>query len=357
MALQIMSSAGRGPLPLVVHWGPDHPVGIELDFQLYETDDFDQAIQALGRFADLYAGGQLPEYSEAVDTITSWGEELFAYHTPEGQRTHRRDQGPPPSPTTSRSRLRQPRRLHSPRYARNITPTPTPGNALPHDFARGQLGSWNHPLVGTPFGEMLVLCLVLAAAVRLLSVITREYSWVDRLWSLCPAGYCVWVAASVDFDSTRLNLMAALVLVWGIRLTFNFARKGGYWKGGEDYRWGVLREGLGPIRFQGLNISFIAPGQMVLIWLFTSPVHQAWLWWDAPLTILDGLATVLFLACLAGETIADEQMWAFQQDKKRKLSLGEPVAEPFLSTGLYSYSRHPNYVCEMGIWWAFYLLA
>ena len=213
----------------------------------------------------------------------------------------------------------------------------------------------NHPLAGTPFGTALDLCLVLAALVWLMTAVTRECSWVDRLWSVAPPVYCLLVAAAADFDSPRLNLMAALVTLWGVRLTFNFARKGGYWSGGEDYRWPYVRERLSPIQFQLLNIFFISFPQMLLIWLFTSPIHQAWVGLDAPLNWLDAVAAILFLVLLLGETVADEQMWAFQQDKKRKLDAGETVEQPFLRTGLYTLSRHPNYFCEIGIWWVFYL--
>jgi len=37
-------------------------------------------------------------------------------------------------------------------------------------------------------------------------------------------------------------LMSAMISLWGVRLTHNFARKGGYKRGEEDYRWAVLRE-------------------------------------------------------------------------------------------------------------------
>ena len=50
-------------------------------YQLYEADDLDQANEALGRFADLYATGQIPEYRDIVDTIIAWGEEILAYHS------------------------------------------------------------------------------------------------------------------------------------------------------------------------------------------------------------------------------------------------------------------------------------
>ena len=50
-------------------------------YQFYEAEDLDGANQALGRFADLYATGQIPEYHDIVDTIIAWGAEILAYHT------------------------------------------------------------------------------------------------------------------------------------------------------------------------------------------------------------------------------------------------------------------------------------
>lgn len=215
----------------------------------------------------------------------------------------------------------------------------------------------SHPLTGTPYGAALELCVLLAVLAWLTSVVTREYSWVDRIWSLCPPVYCLMVAADAEFASPRLNIMTVLVILWGARLTFNFARKGGFSKGGEDYRWAAVRERIGPIGFQVLNLLFIALGQMLIIWLFTSPLHQAWLWRDTPLTFLDGLATAAFLVFFIGEWVADDQMWRFQRDKKRRNSAGEEVTRPFITTGLFACCRHPNFFCEMGMWWAFYLFA
>ena len=215
----------------------------------------------------------------------------------------------------------------------------------------------DHPLTGTPFGTALDLCLILAALVWLASVVTREYSWVDRLWSICPPVYCLVVAFGLHFASPRVNLMTVLVVLWGARLTFNFARKGGYQPGGEDYRWAVVRERTSPLGFQVLNLTFKSFGQMLIIWWFTSPVHQAAVRTGTPLGWLDFVAVTLFVALLIGETAADEQMWAFQQDKKRQVAAGEEIAVPFMATGLYRYSRHPNYFCEMGMWCVFYLFA
>ena len=195
------------------------------------------------------------------------------------------------------------------------------------------------------------ICLGFTLCTWLLSVITREYSWVDRMWSVAPPIYALWVAGSAGFGDARLNLMAVLITLWGARLTFNFARKGGYWKGGEDYRWAILQERMTPWQFQLFNATFISPFQMGLVYLFTSPLHLAWQGRGTALTIWDGALAAGFLSLLIIETIADEQMWAFQQDKKRRLAQGQPVTQPFFNRGLYRLSRHPNYFGEVGQWW------
>ena len=215
----------------------------------------------------------------------------------------------------------------------------------------------DHPLVGTPFGTTLDLCIILALACWLLSVITREYSWVDRIWSICPAVFCLLVASNADFALSRVNLMTLLVCLWATRLTFNYARKGGFQPGGEDYRWVHMREGIAPHWFQVLNFVFIAPGQLLIVWLFTAPIHHAWTAAESPLNWLDALATSLFALFWIGEAIADQQMWRFQQDKKARQARGLSIEAPFLTTGLFRFCRHPNFLCELGMWWTFYLFA
>lgn len=213
------------------------------------------------------------------------------------------------------------------------------------------------PLVGTPFGTAFILCVAIAALCWVLSLVTGEFSWVDRVWSLAPPAYCLIVAADLNFGSARVNIMTVLALMWSVRLTANFAVKGGYQPGGEDYRWAYMRGKLSKVQFQLLNVTFICPGQMAIILLFTSPIHQAWVHIDQPLGWLDYLAIVAFLVLLAGESVADAQMLRFQRNKRRLRDAGLEVERAFMDEGLFRFSRHPNYFCEMGMWLVFYLFA
>lgn len=178
----------------------------------------------------------------------------------------------------------------------------------------------------------------------LTSVITKEYSWVDRIWPIIPIVY-MWVFAyGANFANPRLNLMAILVTAWGARLTFNFARKGGYAPGGEDYRWAILREKMSPLVYQIFNIFFIVIFQNALLLAITLPanlVENS----STNLNTADGAFALAFVGFLIFEFIADQQQWNFHQAKKAGKASG------FLTTGLFSISRHPNFFAEQAQWW------
>src|SRR5580693_3676196 len=112
-----------------------------------------------------------------------------------------------------------------------------------------------------------IACAVLAALCWLASLVTGNSSQVDRLWSIAPALYVAWFAACAGFRDPRLDTMAVLTALWGVRLTYNFARKGGYRAGSEDYRWPILRQRLPPALFAVFNLTFIASYQNVLLLL------------------------------------------------------------------------------------------
>jgi len=209
---------------------------------------------------------------------------------------------------------------------------------------------------GTPYFGLLPVVGGIIVATWLLSIVTKNYSWVDRLWSVLPPIYVGVVAAQLHFADARLNLMTALTTLWGARLTYNFARKGGYDPREEDYRWAVLRARLGPTKFQLFNATFIAPYQNVLLFLMAAPAHTAWTH-QSPLGPLDVALAILFVVLLVGETVADEQQWRFHLAKAAAKARGETLDPAFCTTGLFRFSRHPNFFCEISMWWVVYAFA
>jgi steroid 5-alpha reductase family enzyme len=126
----------------------------------------------------------------------------------------------------------------------------------------------------TPLVAVLIIAAVVCAFTWITSLITKEHSWVDRLWSIVPVVY-VWVfAAFAGLADARLNVMAILVTLWGARLTFNFARKGGY-SGTEDYRWPILRARMTRWQFEIFNLLFIVLYQNAILVLITLPALTA----------------------------------------------------------------------------------
>lgn len=187
-------------------------------------------------------------------------------------------------------------------------------------------------------------------------VITRNYSHVDRLWSVLPPVYViVWMTEF--YLNTFFMAGAILVILWGIRLTANFAIKGGYAfsfeKGfyGEDYRWEVLRQKI-PNRFlfELFNLFFISSFQLGLVFLITLPLYYVGTA-DVDMNATRYGLLALFAGFLIWETIADMGQLryykrrsdpAFAQDKRIQLG--------FNTYGLWRISRHPNYMAEMAQW-------
>jgi steroid 5-alpha reductase family enzyme len=202
-----------------------------------------------------------------------------------------------------------------------------------------------------------IVALVICAFCWIASLITKDTSWVDRIWSIVPVVY-VWIfAIGAGLSDARLDVMAGLVTLWGARLTFNFARKGGYaGLGGdhEDYRWAVLRGRMSPVAFQVFNFFFIVLFQNAVLLLIALPAYTAYQHRGTAFGAPDIVLTVLFLLFLAGETTADQQQWNFQAWKRAETAAGRDPSPRFVQTGLWRLSRHPNFFFENAQWWTIF---
>lgn len=213
--------------------------------------------------------------------------------------------------------------------------------------------------------DLILIYLVTASLCFLVSSITRNYSQVDKLWSIMPIVY-VWVICFQSGFEPRLMLMAGVVTVWGFRLTYNFSRRGGYklrfWEGEEDYRWPVLRskpEFAAGWKWLLFNLLFISFYQMALILLMTLPALRSF--GGGPVTLVDYLIAGVAIVFIIIETVADQQQWNFQSEKHRLLESGEPLPDKyrrgFVDHGLWGLVRHPNYASEQSIWIVFYFFS
>lgn len=199
-----------------------------------------------------------------------------------------------------------------------------------------------------------------------LSELTKNYSQVDKIWSIVPAVYA-WQMAYTDGFSDRSLLLASLVTIWGLRLTLNFARRGGYswkfWEGEQDYRWAIVREKFGFSKdwmWSLFNLFFISLYQNGLIMLMTYPMLFT-LGDNSPISVAEILVGALMIGFILYETVADNQQWKFHLDKHAFVAKtgkhGSEFEDGFNQRGLWALSRHPNYFAEQSIWVTFYLFS
>ncbi|MDX9938684.1 MAG: DUF1295 domain-containing protein [Sphaerochaetaceae bacterium] len=213
--------------------------------------------------------------------------------------------------------------------------------------------------LANPLVTVGMITALTAAVSFLFGLFTNDYSWTDRLWSTSPVAYA-WIYAAAGGFSTVVTLAAILVTLWGVRLTYNFARRDGY-TGGEDYRWPILRTRIGnPVIWQLFNLLFIAVYQQFLFICFTLPLYVIARETDPGLSVGVIGAAVLLLTFLVLETIADQQQFVFQQSKHGHLPRLEDFEDDYLrgfrTSGLFAISRHPNYLGELGVWWSAYIM-
>ncbi len=214
--------------------------------------------------------------------------------------------------------------------------------------------------------NLMIVMVAVSLACFVLGEITKNYSQTDKLWSIMPFFYVLYAAYASGWQP-RLVLMLIVAAIWSLRLTYNFNRRGGYswkfWTGEEDYRWTVLRQEpflQGKIRFTLFNLFFICLYQQALVLAFTLPTIVA-MHSDKAVEIFDIVLAVIMVGFIAIETIADQQQWIFQNEKYRRKNVGEPLnveqTSGFISSGLWSKVRHPNYASEQSIWIVFYLFS
>lgn len=204
------------------------------------------------------------------------------------------------------------------------------------------------------------LCCTVAGCF-LAGLTTRNYSQVDRLWSVLPPVYAlIWL---IEFYKNPVYIVPALlVVIWGSRLTWNFHRRGGYlWKKGkgftgEDYRWPILKEKIpNRLLFELFNLLFISFFQLTLIFLFTLPLY--FLGETAHvLNIADIILYLAFAGLLFMEFVADQQQYNYHSSKKTQKNKDARFLLGFNTYGLWKYSRHPNYMAEIGQWIVLWLL-
>jgi steroid 5-alpha reductase family enzyme len=201
------------------------------------------------------------------------------------------------------------------------------------------------------------MIITFVAATILLSVVmtgawalqraTGNSGWVDVVWSfgLGLAGLILALVPGISDPSTRQIVVAVLIALWSLRLGLHIAQRSMH--GPEDARYAALRQEWGPNfekrLFIFLQVQAAAAALLGLSMMLAAHNPAPW-----P-RFLDFAGIAVLLIAVAGEGVADEQLRRFKANPANKGRVCD--------TGLWNWSRHPNYFFEWLGWIAYPLLA
>lgn len=200
------------------------------------------------------------------------------------------------------------------------------------------------PVICAVVPGLLGVSLLLALA-WLIQLRTRNAGVVDTLWSWSLGGLGVWFAWAGTAPLQLRALLALMAGVWGFRLGLHLLMRNhgqpedGRYKRFRD-QWGAQanRNLFWFFQLQGVFSMLLALGFIVVAW---RP--------DTPGPLLIAAASLVWLVSVIGEAVADRQLERFKRNPDN--------AGQVCRSGLWRYSRHPNYFFECLHWIAYLLLA
>jgi steroid 5-alpha reductase family enzyme len=196
-------------------------------------------------------------------------------------------------------------------------------------------------------GVALAAVLIFMAIAFIIGQRLRRYDVADIAWGLVFIIIAVSVFSYGGAHTVRPLIIGALIAVWGLRLAaqifIRFRRKNE-----EDHRYVVLREQYAkhPILLPYLKI-FVVQGLLALV--ITMPMTVSSVTSPSGLNYLDAVGITIWILGFFFETLGDAQLAEFLNDHRNKGKL--------MMTGLWKYTRHPNYFGEVSQWWGIGILA
>jgi steroid 5-alpha reductase family enzyme len=190
-----------------------------------------------------------------------------------------------------------------------------------------------------------IAIIIFALSGWLLSLIRKNVTHVDSMWSLFLLISAFIYTLYLDHINLRVILVLFLLSVWALRLCLYLTWRN--WGPHEDHRYAAIRKNNQPhFWFSSLYIVFGL--QALLAWIISMPLFGA-IESNIAFNYLDVLGIVLFAIGFIWEVTADWQLSVFKAEPHNHGKV--------LDTGVWRYCRHPNYFGECCVWWGFYLIA
>ncbi len=192
------------------------------------------------------------------------------------------------------------------------------------------------------FGFLVIM--IQMTLLWLVSIRLKNVSIVDPFWGLGFVVVATFYFVKSPGDSLRAKLVLVLVAIWGVRLFLHLLIRN--WNKGEDYRYAQFRQDYGATRYWWFSFFQVFLLQGFLLWIISAPLLASMYYGvEAPMNTFDLIGIVLWSVGFIFEAGGDYQLSHFKKDPTNKGKL--------LTTGLWQYTRHPNYFGDAAIWWGF----
>jgi steroid 5-alpha reductase family enzyme len=193
-----------------------------------------------------------------------------------------------------------------------------------------------------------LVTLGLMSALWLVSLLLKNSSIVDIFWG---TGFVIsaWVYFALTPDGLMLRkwLIAALVTIWGLRLSLYILWRN--WGKPEDFRYQVWRKESGK-RWWWKSFFQVFLLQGILMWIISIPLLAAQFRPQPDrLTVLDFLGIAVWAIGFFFESAGDLQMARFKANPANKGKV--------MNRGVWRFTRHPNYFGDASQWWGYFLIA
>lgn len=181
----------------------------------------------------------------------------------------------------------------------------------------------------------------------LVSLRKRDASIVDSFWGMLFVLLAGAYMASSGIAAARSVLVIILVTIWASRLSLHIcSRNHGQ---AEDYRYKAMRQEHGPQKFwwySYISVFLLQGGLAVLV---SMPLLAIMSSPGRGFNILDLIGIGAWIIGFYFEAVGDHQLINFKSNPGNKGKL--------LSSGLWAYTRHPNYFGDTVVWWSYFIFA
>lgn len=195
------------------------------------------------------------------------------------------------------------------------------------------------------FFESGLFILFYMLMIFILAIILKNNSIVDIFWGLGFIFVMIYNADFMKSESMHNLIFNTLILIWGLRLSIHiFLRNKGK---EEDFRYKNWRNTWKNFYLRSLFQIFLLQG--FIMWIVALPIISYNYEKPTGISWYYILGIITFLIGFTFEMIADYQLYKFKKVKQNKGRI--------IQSGLWKFSRHPNYFGEAVLWWGISLVA